>query len=409
MIDPSPRAERIPSWFCGAVLALVLVLFAARNLPWHLDNYDQAKQAFTSFEMITTANWAFQHTPGGGVATKPPLAGWISAAIYRLTGSRWWEGAWRIPPFIAALLLTAILWKAARALSGSDAGAILATSAFALNVFTPRLATLVRTDMLLTLFIFLAGYLVLEKVRAAHGWTTRERWLLFAFILASILTKGPIAYAFLLPGLVAYYVCARRFTVLNYAWSGWWSWFAPLVPFAIWVALGCWMSSDFYREVVLKEFFGRFDMGENPVHKHQPVYFYIGHLLIRFVPWSLLLAAFFSVKRVRAAIRHDPALLWLLCWALGGLLVMSAVPSKRFDRIFPVVPPLCLLLVAAARHLPGRQWRNHAIERLTIRGAGSRRVHQHDLRGRGNLLRVSRESPRPRQFRSDRSTGNRGH
>jgi hypothetical protein len=31
---------------------------------------------------------------------------------------------------------------------------------------------------------------------------------------------------------------------------------------------------------------------------------------------------------------------------LGGFVVMSLVPSKRVDRIYPVVPPLCLLLAA---------------------------------------------------------------
>ncbi len=42
----------------------------------------------------------------------------------------------------------------------------------------------------------------------------------------------------------------------------------------------------------------------------------------------------------------SPETFWLLAWSLGGLLVMSCIPSKRVDRIFPIVPPLCLLLAA---------------------------------------------------------------
>ena len=42
----------------------------------------------------------------------------------------------------------------------------------------------------------------------------------------------------------------------------------------------------------------------------------------------------------------SPGTFWLLCWSLGGLIVMSLIPSKRVDRIFPVIPPLCLLLAA---------------------------------------------------------------
>jgi len=41
-----------------------------------------------------------------------------------------------------------------------------------------------------------------------------------------------------------------------------------------------------------------------------------------------------------------PETFWLLCWSIGGLIVMSLIPSKRVDRIFPVIPPLCLLLAA---------------------------------------------------------------
>jgi len=42
----------------------------------------------------------------------------------------------------------------------------------------------------------------------------------------------------------------------------------------------------------------------------------------------------------------SPETFWLLCWSIGGLIVMSLIPSKRVDRIFPVIPPLCLLLAA---------------------------------------------------------------
>ena len=57
--------------------------------------------------------------------------------------------------------------------------------------------------------------------------------------------------------------------------------------------------------------------------------------------------------RLGAVFREmSPETFWLLCWSIGGLIVMSLVPSKRVDRIFPVIPPLCLLLAAqiAARN-----------------------------------------------------------
>src|SRR6266487_6192405 len=90
------------------VAALIVVLFAIANLPWHLDDYDQAKQAFTSFEMVERGHWFYQHTPNWWVATKPPLVGWISAGVFAVTRS--WELAWRLPSFLAALALLAFVW-----------------------------------------------------------------------------------------------------------------------------------------------------------------------------------------------------------------------------------------------------------------------------------------------------------
>lgn len=51
--------------------------------------------------------------------------------------------------------------------------------------------------------------------------------------------------------------------------------------------------------------------------------------------------------KIGAAFREMSAeTFWLLCWSLAGLIAMSLIPSKRVDRIFPIVPPLCLLLAA---------------------------------------------------------------
>jgi len=40
---------------------------------------------------------------------------------------------------------------------------------------------------------------------------------------------------------------------------------------------------------------------------------------------------------------------------MRGLIVMSLIPSKRIDRIFPVIPPLCLLLAAQIRNIFGNE------------------------------------------------------
>jgi 4-amino-4-deoxy-L-arabinose transferase-like glycosyltransferase len=165
-------------------------------------------------------------------------------------------------------------------------------------------------------------------------------------MLAALLTKGPILYAFLVPGMAAFWFLGPK-DRRRLVWSGWWTWLLPLALFLSWLLIGCSTNPEFYNDVVVREFMSRFDQSLKAYEKQQPVWFYFPHLLHKFAPWSLLALALPIVSgNVRRKIKSDPGTLWLACWALGGLLCMTFVPSKRVDRIFPVIPPLCLLLVS---------------------------------------------------------------
>src|SRR5215468_4092550 len=156
--------------------ALIIVLFAIANLPWQLDDYDQAKQAVTSFENVKGGHWLYQQTPHERVGTKTPFGGWISAGPFAVTRS--WEIAWRLPSLIAALVLAFMLFRAAKEAYGKVA-AVIAVGAFGLNLLSPRLATLVRTDMPLALVIFLIGLLIWKKIREGDEWKLRDQVCVF--------------------------------------------------------------------------------------------------------------------------------------------------------------------------------------------------------------------------------------
>ena len=330
-------------WIVGG---LTITLFLIANMPWQLDDYDQAKQAFTSFEMVKEGRWFYQQTPHEHVATKPPLIGWISAGLFQLTRS--WDAAWRLPSFVAAIAVSILLFRAAAVAYGSVA-ALIALSAFGLNLLSLRLATLVRTDMPLAFLIFLIGFLIWRKIQKQEAWRPRDRFLIFGLLTAAMLIKGPIVYAFLLPG-IGLFEWWRRKSDAPSAWCGWWPWLASLGVFLLWVVGGIVFQPGFFNEVVMREFVARF--GET-IHRSQPLYFYLPHLLHKFAPWSVLIIVFAIVDlrsrrwKIGAPFREmSPETFWLLCWSLGGLLAMSLIPSKRVDRIFPVIPPLCLLLAA---------------------------------------------------------------
>ncbi len=326
----------------AGLLAFLVILFAAANLPWHLDNYDQAKQAYVAFEITKAGKWLTQSTPDGRSASKPPLMGWTSAAL-RSCGMPW-DFAWRLPSFLCALAMLGILARAGGEIMGVP-GAMLAAAAFGLNLLTPRLATLVRTDMMLAFFIFVVGWMICRKIREDAPWTASERWVVFAAMTAALFTKGPVIYAFLLPGIVAFALCALPKDRRGLVWSGWWTWLIPLALFALWLGIGLASDAQFYDDVVVREFLTRFQQAARPDERAQPLWFYLPHLIHKFAPWSLLLLALPACfPQIRRRLRADPVIFWLLVWSLGGLLVMTFIPAKRVDRIYPVVPPLCLLV-----------------------------------------------------------------
>jgi 4-amino-4-deoxy-L-arabinose transferase-like glycosyltransferase len=353
--------------------AIMLVLFSITNLPWELDGYDQAKQAWTSYEMVTEGHWLYQRTSDDqGLATKPPLTGWISAAIYEITRS--WDIAWRLPSLVCAGLIAFLLLRETARAYGYAAG-LIAFAAFGFNLLSARLATLVRSDMPLALVIFLIGLLIWKKIRDRDPWSTRERVVMFGLLTAGMLIKGPIIYAFLLPGIAVAALYERRFggkevsavTDRRYSirvWFGWWPWIASLMIFLVWVIAGCLWVPRFYELVVVREFLARFGEIGPHVHRSQSFFFYFAHLLHKFFPWSALMIVLAIINlraskwSLRLAFRISPETIWLVCWIFGGLLLMSLIPSKRVDRIFPVIPPLCLLVATqTARLLSDEQHR----------------------------------------------------
>jgi hypothetical protein len=205
--------------------------------------------------------------------------------------------------------------------------------------------------------------LIWRKIQKEEAWRTSDQFSIFGLLTAAMLIKGPIVYAFLLPGIVLFewrtwkeYVwarppgAARTARPLQGAWFGWWPWIASLGVFLLWVIGGILSQPGFFDEVVMREFIGRF--GET-IHRPQPLYFYLPHLLHKFAPWSVLIIALAIADlqsrkwQLRSIFRNmSPETFWLICWSMGGLIVMSLIPSKRVDRIFPIVPPLCLLLAA---------------------------------------------------------------
>jgi 4-amino-4-deoxy-L-arabinose transferase-like glycosyltransferase len=224
--------------------------------------------------------------------------------------------------------------------------------------------------MPLALIVLLIGLQIWQKIRKQEAWASRDSWVLFALLTVGVFIKGPIIYVFLLPSIAVFQWRKRKEDIAS-AWCGWWPWLASLGIFLLWVIGGLVSQPGFFDQVIMHEFLGRFSSAEQRPH---PPYYYVAHLLNKFAPWSelLVMLAALSVRAngasIRASLRKLSAeTFWLICWSLGGLILMSLVPSKRLDRIFPVIPPLCLLLAAqVGRAFPNEQLRERTYRWSTV-------------------------------------------
>ena len=166
--------------------------------------------------------------------------------FYEITRS--WDLAWRLPSFLAAIALAFLIFATAKKAFG-DLPALAALSAFGFNLFSPRLATLVRTDMPLALVCLAIGVLMFDKARTGRDWTARQRVILFAFLVAGLFIKGPIVYAFVLPPVIIYQILQKWRSDLPTVWSGWWPWCGSFAIFLAWVITGVLFVPGFYHDV----------------------------------------------------------------------------------------------------------------------------------------------------------------
>ncbi|MBQ9344052.1 MAG: hypothetical protein IJT88_02420, partial [Kiritimatiellae bacterium] len=117
-----------------------------------------------------------------------------------------------------------------------------------------------------------------------------------------------------------------------------------VLPAAIWLAAARWLAhapDDWLRNILFSQNLSR-AAGAVGGHRHGPLYF-LPHLLLQFLPWTLLLPAAARILRQR-----DPSLFRrLAAWAAFVVVFFSVPVCKRNVYILLSIPPLAIGLAAA--------------------------------------------------------------
>jgi 4-amino-4-deoxy-L-arabinose transferase-like glycosyltransferase/membrane-associated phospholipid phosphatase len=316
-----------------AIILLALVFY----IPGILSNRDffvadEARYAEVLREMIHDAHWLVPHLNGEFYPDKPPLYFYLAAVVSLLTG--------RIIPFNFMLFT----WLAA-------AGCLVATYKLGEEIFGRRsafisvllmissflyllCAQIVRMDMMMSCFITLSMYCFFIGFHRQRVW---GYYLFYVSMAFAVLSKGPL-------GFVIPYTACICFLILQKQWREMRRFaFHPgfvifLVLASSWLTIAWWAGErEFIRSIFIDQIMGR---AIKSSIQRQPFWFYAVLLPLLLLPWSP-----FIVRAIHFGLRKPErnGVMFLLCWFIAGMVVISAVSGKLFIYVLPMLPPIFLV------------------------------------------------------------------
>jgi 4-amino-4-deoxy-L-arabinose transferase-like glycosyltransferase len=344
MTDPTPALSAPRQLSSGLFsgqwpVLLVCLLAAALILPGlgkaSLKDWDEAIYSQISKEIVQSGDWLTLHWGHQLWFEKPPLLMWGTAAFYRVFGIN--EFYSRIISALAGIVLAGLTCAIGRRLYGTTvgilSGVILITGSEFL--FRARFGT---TDVLLTLFTFLAIYAYLRLEDGDDRWW----YLVWSAAALAVMTKGAaaaivpaiIGLSVLLDGNLWRLLHSRKF------WEG--SVIALLIVAPWHVAMHLKYGSSFWQNYLGIHVLSRavaplstYYTGGRP--------FYLSVLQSEFFPWFYLVP-FALAMALRALLRKEvrqSRILVLEVMVVFGLYTM--VRTKFPWYITPLYPALAIL------------------------------------------------------------------
>jgi 4-amino-4-deoxy-L-arabinose transferase-like glycosyltransferase len=317
---------------------LVLCSLAALVLLWglgkaSLDDWDEAIFAQISKEMVQSGNWLTLHWEYKPYFKKPPLLMWSTAIFYLLFGvNEFWA---RAASAFSGIGLIGVTYLIGKFVYGRRVGLFAAVILLSSYQFV-RSARFGTTDVMLTLFIFLAVYAYLRLEQNNQRW-----WYVIGISCGlAVMTKG--AAGLVAPGTIGLVLLLdRRLIATTRSKHSWLAILLAVVIVAPWhIAIYLEHRQAFINQYILSQAISR---ATRSLEEHTGTrYFYIDRLQKYFSPWFYLVpfALALTIKEnIRG--RSKSRIVLLLVIVVFGL--YTAVRTKLRWYIMPLYPALSIL------------------------------------------------------------------
>jgi 4-amino-4-deoxy-L-arabinose transferase-like glycosyltransferase len=356
------------------LLAFSLLLFGVGMYGGRPLTMHESVLAQSSREMLASGDWLVPTSGGRPWLERPPLPQWITAGFIALFGNAEGEAVVRLGPALAGTWTVLVAaWLASFFYGrrvGLYAGLVLATM-----VQFHRYSTLCEQDIFLAAIVATA---VAWFVRCEFGNAPEESrnplglrsWptaLFFVLLSMTNLLKGlAFGTAMVLIPIGLWGLWNFRLNTFR-RWTWLWGWFFYLGVSAVWPYL-VWRRFPDVVELWNYDLGGRISGAYTNIN--QPGWYYFAHLLWVTLPWTPL--AFAGAWQGWKLARRDAPERFLLCWAIGPVLVFSLASGKHHHYMIHFLAPWAIFAAKALASL--QAWiAEHRPERSLLRGLYSPR------------------------------------
>ncbi|MEI8017003.1 MAG: glycosyltransferase family 39 protein [Schlesneria sp.] len=339
------------AWWRERELLLILLL-ASLTLSVRLDALplfgEEPRRALIAREMVETGDWLVPGTQRVFLPSRPPLQNWLIAFTALLTGS---FDVWsvRIPSVISTFLIANLIYGYLRQLMGrlgSFGGAV----SFLTMTMVMEFGRSAETEAVFTLFVaasMLLWHWALIKNRPA--W---QVWSIgYGFTALGMLTKGLQAPLYFVGATTLFLLVTGNWRVILTR--------GHAIGILVFVAvLGAWQGPFTWQRgiadswnIYFGDVAGRFVDRKWSVFLEHLVVFPCELLLVRLMPWSILLLSFGN-RRVREFVGHqrDAALFLTICIVFSFISVWLP-PGSKVRYYMPLFPCFAALVGIAIDRL----------------------------------------------------------
>jgi 4-amino-4-deoxy-L-arabinose transferase-like glycosyltransferase len=335
----------------AALLALGWALmFVAVALCRPLMPVDETRYLTVAWEMWQTHHYFLPTLNFDPYPHKPPLLFWLINLVWGVTGgpSIW---AARVMSFCITAIFVYMTGRLTRAIAPEHdtAGAYAMLTLAAMPMFLIY-GSVIMFDTLIGIFVLCGVLTVWTLGQSAHrGW---KGWaMLGACIGFGILAKGPVALVYILPPALLAPLWAPQAGHKG-KWYG--GIFAAVLMGAA-IAL-CWAipaalygGADYREKIFITQSAGRM---VNAFDHRRPAWFYVGVVAAYLAPFLVWPGLWRDLRGEWKARRGEAHVRFVLSWVVPVFVFFSAISSKQFHYMTPILPGFAVLVALALARGP---------------------------------------------------------